>query len=252
MIGLVDTHCHLDDVRYAADRADVIGRAAAAGVRALVVPGTAEDQWEAVRALAAATSAVRLHAAVGTHPHELPRTRAVPRDVSHVSAVGECGLDGKTPVPMDEQVAVLAGHLGVARDAGLPVLLHCYKAHPAMLALLRRYAPVRGVLHSYSGGAELVDAYVACGLHLSFAGAITWENARKPLDALRRVPLERLLFETDGPDQCPRPHRGRNEPSFLPFIVAAAERVRGEPLADVSIRNAIDLGFGPWPLSASS
>jgi TatD DNase family protein len=100
-------------------------------------------------------------------------------------------------------------------------------------------------MHSYSGGPELVGAYVALGLHLSFAGAVSWENARKPLNALRRVPLERLLAETDAPDQCPRPHRGRSEPAFVADVIAAMERVRGEPLRNVLTANATALGWGP-------
>ena len=102
---------------------------------------------------------------------------------------------------------------------------------------------MRGVLHSYSGGAELVDAYVALGLHLSFTGIVTHDNARRPLNAVRRVPAHRLLVETDAPDQCPRPRRGRNEPAFLPLVLAALEAARGEPLAARIEANARELGW---------
>lgn len=238
---LIDTHAHLDDAAFDADRDEVMARARAAGVHGVVVPAVEASGWARLRALA---TAYGWKYALGTHPHALPRSRAVPADLAGACAVGECGLDGGVGVPMAEQIAVLEGHLAVAREAGLPVLLHGFRAHGALVATLRKWAPVRGVLHSYSGGPELVREYVALGLHLSFAGPITWANARKPLESLRRVPRERLLAETDAPDQCPAPHRGRSEPAFLPLVVAAMERLRDEPLADALAANARALGLG--------
>ncbi|MES2642610.1 MAG: TatD family hydrolase [Myxococcota bacterium] len=239
---MIDTHAHLDDPRFDADRDAMMARAAAAGVRGVVVPGVIEAQWPRLRAQA---QQYGWRFGVGTHPQSLPESRAVPQDLDGADAIGECGLDGPTPVPMDEQVLVLAAHLALARDAGLPLILHCFRAHDRMLPLLRRYAPLRGVMHSYSGGPELVDAYVALGLHLSFAGPVTWDNARKPLNALRRVRKDRLLAETDAPDQCPRPHRGRSEPAFVVHVIEAMERVRGEALREQLMENACALGWGP-------
>lgn len=210
------------------------------GVERVVVPGVEEAQWPRLRALALAYG---WRYGLGTHPQALPHTRAVPRDLHGASAIGECGLDGPTPVDMEEQEQVLAAHLGLARESGLPLILHCYRAHHRLLPLLRPWAPLRGVMHSYSGGPELVDAYVALGLHLSFAGPVTWDRVRKPLAALRRVPRDRLLAETDAPDQCPRPHRGRSEPAYLPLVVAAMERTRGEPLVEALRANAAALGW---------
>lgn len=207
----------------------------------MLVPGVEASQWPRLR-----EDARRLGFlfGVGTHPQVLPRSRAVPDDVAEAVAIGECGLDGPTPVPMDEQERVLEAHLALARDTGLPLILHCFRAHHRMLPLLKRWAPLRGAMHSYSGGPELVADYVALGLHLSFAGPVTWERARKPVHALLRVPTERLLAETDAPDQCPRPHRGRNEPAFLVHVVEAMERARGEALADRLAENARSLGWG--------
>ncbi len=238
---LFDTHCHLDDPRFDADRDATMARAAAAGVGGVLVPGVIEAQWPRLRALA------RAHGwrfGVGTHPQCLPESRAVPAELDGASAIGECGLDKPTPVPMDEQERVLEAHLALARESGLPLILHCYRAHDRMLPLLRRWAPLRGVMHSYSGGPELVDAYVALGLHVSFAGPVTWENARKPVHALLRVPRERLLAETDAPDQCPRPHHGRSEPAYLVHVVEAMERIRGEALRAQLAENAASLGWG--------
>jgi TatD DNase family protein len=237
---VIDTHCHLDDPRFDPDRADVMARARAAGVDTVVVPGVRAEQWPQLRATAAVYG---WRFGVGTHPQVLPESRAVPTDLDGASAIGECGLDGPTPVPMDEQEHVLVAHLALARESGLPLILHCFRAHDRMVPLLRKWAPLRGVMHSYSGGPDLVAQYVAMGLHISFAGAVTWENARKPVAALLRVPRERLLAETDAPDQCPRPHRGRSEPAYVVHIVEAMERLRGEDLRAHLRENARALGW---------
>jgi TatD DNase family protein len=217
-------------------------RARTAGVSGILVPGVHPAQWGPLRTFAQANG---LLFGVGTHPQCLVDTTAVPVDLDGAVAIGECGLDGPTPVVMETQEAVLEGHLALARDSGLPLILHCFRAHHRLLPLLRRWAPVRGVLHSYSGGPELVRDYVAVGLHLSFAGPVTFENARKPVASLLQVPRDRLLAETDAPDQCPRPHRGRSEPAFVVDVIRAMERLRGEDLAAALDANAASLGWGP-------
>ena len=148
-------------------------RARDAGVARVVVPGVSAAQWPRLRALSAEHGWAF---AIGTHPQCLPDGLDVPEDVTGAAAIGECGLDGPTPLAMEVQERVLEAQLGLARDTGLPVILHCWRAHQRMLPLLRRWAPLRGVMHAYSGGAELVEDYVALGLHLSFAGSITWEE----------------------------------------------------------------------------
>lgn len=218
-------------------------RASAVGVRGVLVPGVEFGGWTRLRRLAQ-THGWRF--ALGTHPHALARSQAVPDQLHGASAIGECGLDGAVGVPWEVQERVLIAHLAVAHEAGLPVILHCWRAHDRLLPLLRRFGPVRGVMHSYSGGADLVDAYVAAGLHLSFAGATTRPGARRPLAAVRRVPRERLLVETDAPDQRPHPLEGRCEPADLVVIVRAVEAARGEALEAVLTANAEAL-FGAWP-----
>jgi TatD DNase family protein len=129
---------------------------------------------------------------------------------------------------MDRQVEVLRGHLRVARRLGLPVMLHCLRAHEPLFALLSEEPlPAGGVLHSWSGSADQVRAFLPFGLHFSFAGPLTYERARRPLEALRAVPEDRLVLETDAPDQTPRPEQGRNEPAHLTRIAAAAAAALG-------------------------
>ncbi len=248
---MIDTHCHLDRPEFDADRDAVLARARAAGVSDVVVPAIGPEGWDDLAAWAGATPGV--HFGLGVHPQLLPELdpRGDDRLLSDLDAalsrggavaVGECGLDGPSaeegagpfPAPMDRQLALLRGQLALARKHRLPVLLHCLRAHPPLLALLEQEPlPRGGVLHSYSGGVDLVRPYAALGMTFSFAGPVTYERARKPLEAARVVPRDRLLLETDAPDQTPRPHRGRNEPAFLPGIAAALAAALGLPVEEL-------------------
>ncbi len=245
---VVDTHCHLDAERFDADRDAVLAHAFAAGVTGLVIPGVSPDRWEPLLHWPARDG--RVQVGLGIHPQALPELPAG-ADAAHLEqldallsrgtacAVGECGLDGPSVergASMDRQVAVLERHLGLAVRHDLPVLLHCYKAHDVMLPLLQRLPlPRRGVvLHSYSGGAGLVAPYARLGCWFSFAGPVTWEKARKPVEALRQVPRDRLLAETDAPDQAPVPHRGgRCEPQHLAAVLEGMARGLGLSVREV-------------------
>ena len=215
-----------------------MARCAAVGVSRVVVPAVRRSGWPRLRALAAEFGWTW---AIGTHPHALVAEPFVPDAPNGAQAIGECGLDGGVPVAMEEQERILSGHLALAHEAGLPVILHCWRAHHRLLPLLRRFGTTRGVLHSYSGGEQLVRDYVSAGLYLSFSGVICRSEARRPHAALRAVPRERLLLETDAPDQAPG--GGRNEPNRVINVLRAAEVVRGEPLESVVVQNARDLGL---------
>jgi TatD DNase family protein len=128
-----------------------------------------------------------------------------------------------------------------ARLAGLPLVVHVLRAHDLAPRVLREECAheVGGVMHSYSGGAELVPVYRDLGFLFSFAGPVTYDNARRPLEAVRAVPAELLLVETDAPDQAPGPHRGgRCEPAHLIDVIAALAEARAEPVAEVAARTA--------------
>jgi TatD DNase family protein len=243
---VIDTHCHLDKAEFDPDRDEVVARARAAGVGALVVPAIGPYGWARLEAWSRRAPGV--HFGLGIHPQLLPALdpRDDDRHLADLDAalarggavgVGECGLDGPTAdagAPLERQLAVLRGHLALARRHRLPVMLHCLRAHDALLAVLREEPlPAGGVLHSYSGSAEQVAPYAALGLHFAFAGPVTYERARRPLAAARAVPRDRLLLETDAPDQTPRPRRGRNEPAFLPAIAAALAGALGLEVAEL-------------------
>lgn len=258
---MIDSHCHLDVAAFDGDRAEVLARAAAAGVRGVLVPAIRPSTWAALVALAAQSEGPAFALALGVHPQVVPELddgeRAVTRDLAAalaaargeaMVAVGECGLDGATGAH-DEQERIFRAHLGAARELGLPLVIHVLRAHDAAPRILReeRVGEVGGVMHSYSGPPELVPVYRDLGLCFSFAGPVSWETARKPVAACRAVPADRLLAETDAPDQAPSPHRGgRSEPAMVAAVIAALARARGEDVAEVAARttaNALRL-FG--------
>jgi len=245
---VIDSHCHLDLAAFDRDREDVLARAAAAGVEGILVPAIRPATWNAVRALAGGL--VRI--ALGIHPQVVPdldpSERALtPEALAQAArdagalAIGECGLDGATG-ERELQEDLLRRHVRAARLAQLPLVVHVLRAHDLAPRVLReeRAHEVGGVMHSYSGGADLVPIYRDLGFAFSFAGPVTYENARRPLEAVRAVPADLLLVETDAPDQAPAKHRGgRSEPAFVAEIVAAiAAATRRDDIAAVTTANA--------------
>ena len=243
---MIDTHCHLASERFDEDRADVLRRAREAGVTDLVVPAVAPADFGPIRALAGPGSG--LHAAFGIHPQLLPELPASADDLAlglldsalaagGVVAVGECGLDGPSAeagAPMSRQVALLRAQLALARRHGLPVLLHCLKAHDVLLAVLESEPlPAGGILHSWSGSEQQIPPFARLGFGFAFAGPITYENARRGPAAARAVPRELLLLETDAPDQTPRPHHGRCEPAHLREVADGVARALGTTREEV-------------------
>lgn len=246
MSGLFDSHCHLDFPDYDADRAEVVARAKDAGVDTVLIPGVSPRTWD--RALVCRDrwpDTVRI--ALGVQPWYLAELSEAEVDEAlrdlpgrlretEATAVGECGLDGAVArggASLGLQTRVLRAHLEIAAELDLPVILHCYRAHGLMIQLLQLHQPVRGVLHGYSGSAELIERYAKLGLAFSFGGPITWDKARRPVEACQAVPDHLLLLETDGPNQPPEGHRpGRSEPAHLAEIAAKAEALRGKPLRD--------------------
>jgi TatD DNase family protein len=247
---MFDSHCHLDASEYDVDRAEVIARAREAGVVGIMVPGYEPTEWSELKALCA--SDPLLCCGVGLHPwyvHELDRAAlaeamsVLPRVIAEQGAVavGEFGLDAikakRGGAAMDVQKQVVARHVEVARELKLPVIVHCVRAHGALLELLEAGGPLPrgGVMHSYGGPPELVGRYARLGMSFSFAGIVTRPVAQKARAALAAVPLERLMVESDGPDQPPEGHAGtRTEPCDILRVLQVAAEVRGEPLAELS------------------
>lgn len=229
------------------DRDAAIERAVAAGVTGMVIPAIRPRTWGALKELAAKHPAVRW--AIGVHPQIVPELAEDElQDLeerladSSAIAIGECGLDGNT-ANRELQETIFRAHLRVARALGKPVIVHVFHAHDVAPRILREEKCAGGVLHSYSGGADLVSVYRDLGMAFSFAGPISYANARKPVEAARVIPAELLLVETDAPDQAPEGHRGgRSEPAFLPAVIAGLAAARGEDpeaIAELTTANAM-------------
>ncbi|MCE5269090.1 MAG: TatD family hydrolase [Planctomycetaceae bacterium] len=251
---LFDTHAHLDQEEFDADRAEVIRGARTAGVAMMVCPGVSAASS---RAAVQVAEEFGLLAAVGIHPNST--TEAAPDDwpavvamVGHprVVAIGETGLDRYWDhAPLGLQQEYLGRHLQLAADRDLPVILHCRDAQDDMLPMLRDAAArglLRGVMHAFSGTAEFAAECLSLGLHLSFAGNVTYSNRK--FDGLREVaravPEDRILVETDSPYLVPQVFRGkrqRNEPANVVHTAAFLAELRGttpEQFARATTANA--------------
>jgi TatD DNase family protein len=253
-VTLIDTHAHLADAGLAADLSGVLQRARAAGVVHIVAIGTGADDSGAVAAMADAHRGV--FAAVGVHPNDASRAtlgdwqRVVELSArAGVVAIGETGLDRyRDRTPFAVQQEWFARHLDLAFERDLPVVIHCRDSLDDIVAQLASLGrQIRGVLHSFTGDWEGARAVLDLGLHLSFAGMLTFAN--KGLDALRataaRVPLDRLLVETDSPYLSPHPFRGQpNEPARVALTAAKLAEIHGlamPELAAITTANAREL-----------
>lgn len=228
-----DSHLHLDDTAFDPDRDAVIARARAAGVMEMVTAGT--DLASSARARALAASDEGIYAAVAIHPYEahavtqadLDALRRLAAD-DRVVAVGETGLDRVRGAPLDAQVEAFRAHVRLARDRGLPLVIHCREAYPLVLEILEEEGAGAVIMHAFSGSVETAWACARRGYFISLAGPVTFRNAGAVPDVARAVPIDLLLLETDAPALSPEPHRGRrNEPAHLPHIARRVAALRG-------------------------
>jgi TatD DNase family protein len=240
---MFDSHCHLTDGRFAGDLDDVLRRSWEAGVSGIVT--VASDIDDALAAMQIARTDARIHATAGVHPHVADGagsdTAARLRDIlddDRVVAIGETGLDfhyDNSARPAQRRLFEI--QLQLAAELQYPVVVHS-RAADADTAAMIRGAGVTGVLHCFSGSADLLAAALEVDWYVSFAGLITFRNFTGA-DLLRAVPAERLLLETDSPYLAPVPHRGRrNEPAFVAATCAAAAALLEEPPAAVAQRTA--------------
>ncbi|MDE3166967.1 MAG: TatD family hydrolase [Acidobacteriota bacterium] len=222
---LTDSHCHVNDPKFDADRDAVLERALAAGVEAMLVIDAPEF----------AERHPFLSATVGTHPHEAAQateeTFARIRDLARhpkVVAIGEIGLDYHYDFsPRDVQRRVFARQLEIAADAGKPIVIHTREAWDDTLAMIPAL-PHGGIMHCFTGTVEQAQQAVERGFHLAFGGVLTFPKAEELRAAARATPPDRLLVETDCPYLAPVPHRGkRNEPAFLVETARRLAQVRG-------------------------
>lgn len=249
---LVDSHCHLDDPRFEADRDAVVARALEAGVCRMLSIGSGEGPPDLEAAIRMAERYEPVLATVGVHPHDArkatPETwQRMEELLAHpkVVAVGEIGLDYYYDnSPRDCQREVFVAQLELARRAGKPIIIHTREAWEDTWALLEKHwvgAAAGGVLHCFSGGPKEAGRGVEQGFYLAFGGVVTFPKADKVRAAAAAAPADRLLVETDAPYLAPVPMRGRrNEPAYVAEVacrLAACRGVDPEELAERTSAN---------------
>jgi TatD DNase family protein len=240
---LIDTHAHIHFNDYRDELDDILSRAHAAGVEKILCVGV--NDTDSAQAIAVARAYDNLWATVGLHPHDADRgyeaLEEIARLATHdkVVAIGECGLDNyKSTTDPDEQERALRFQIELGLERDLPMIFHVRDAFPDFWRILDDYAsggaPARGLVHCFTAGVPELEGSLERGLSIALGGIMTFTKDERQLAAARRVPLDRLVLETDSPFLAPPPHRGRrNEPAYLADTAAFLASLRGESLEDL-------------------
>src|SRR6202795_4736917 len=235
---LIDSHAHIDSPQFAEDREAMLDRARSAGVSTLLAIGTGHGPEKLDAALPFAEQHDWIDATVGIHPHEAQEVRPQHLDqlatlAKHpkVIAWGEIGLDYfYDHSPRDIQHQVFRDQMAIARDAKLPIIIHCRDAWPDCLALIEelwRPTGIGGILHCFTGTIEEARRGLDAGFMISFAGNSTYPKTQNIRDVAKEIPLDRILIETDSPFLAPQPYRGkRNEPAYVAEVARTLASVR--------------------------
>lgn len=242
---LIDTHAHLDEDAFSQDVDEVIARAIESGVIAMVAVATTANSSRSTIEIAARVPNV--FASVGIHPNYAAQAKPGDWELIEelasspkVVAIGETGLDRYWEhTPFDIQLDYFRRQIELARHRSLPFIVHCREAEADVVAVLRDAAgagTLKGVMHSFCGSEATLDVALEVGLHISFAGMLTFKK-NEPLRQLsRKIPLDRLLVETDSPYLAPLPHRGkRNEPSFVRHTAESLAEAHGKTLDEMAV-----------------
>ncbi|MBI4891419.1 MAG: TatD family hydrolase [Acidobacteria bacterium] len=246
-MSLIDTHCHLDSKPFSADLDATIQRARAAGVDRLVAIGPGDGPPDLEAGIRLADSYPFIYATVGVHPHDAAKAGAEtwPQLLSLTAhpkclAVGEIGLDYHYDFsPREVQRAAFIEQLGIARDAGLPIVIHTREAWDDTIAILKQHWDGRlgGIFHCFSGGPKDAENVLEMGFFVSFSGILTFPRATEIHAAAKIVPDDRLLVETDAPYLAPVPYRGkRNEPAYVVHTAQRLAELRGVPAEEIAAR----------------
>jgi len=270
---LFDSHCHIDAPEFDGDRPAVLRAAKQAGISHIAVPAYVASRWSGLLTLCADSLQQadwpHLLPALGLHPVYLPEHREadlqqLAEQLKHpgVIAVGEIGLDKFLPELADavhwpQQLALFEAQLGLAREHGLPVILHARRCHADIVRSLQRVGHRHGgIVHAFSGSVEEAKQYRRLGLHLGLGGPLTWPQAARLHRVARELPLDAFVLETDAPDLVPYEHsdrhadgrprmtgeRVRNSPAYLPSVLTQFSRLRDLPeetLAEQFFRNTV-------------
>lgn len=238
---LFDTHAHLDDASFDADRAELIAGLPEKGLGLVMNPGCSLSSSHAAVALAEQHDFI--YAAVGSHPDAADQVnedviqeyRKLCKLHPKVKAIGEIGLDYYyEDIPRDVQKNAFRMQMALARELDLPVIVHERDAHEDGLAIVEEFPEVRGVFHCYSGSAEMAKILIKKGWYIGFTGVLTFKNARKAVEVASSIPLDRIVIETDCPYMSPDPFRGkRNDPGKLYRMAEKLAELRGLSVEEI-------------------
>jgi len=245
----VDSHAHIDDPRFDADRDEMLQRARAAGVHRILTVGNGKGPDDMGCGIPFAELHDWIYTSVGIHPHDASRVEERHYDqirnlASHpkVVAIGEMGLDYYyNNSPRDVQCEIFGRQLEVAAELEKPVIVHTREADADTETILRSFPTVRGVLHCFTSTRELAEFAIANGWLISFSGIVTFNTAQSLVEIARLVPRDQILIETDCPYLAPVPHRGkRNEPAFVADTAQFLAKARGVETAELARDTALN------------
>jgi TatD DNase family protein len=250
---LIDTHVHLNSHQFNNDVDEVIKRALANDVKIMIVVGF--DHKTNQRAIELAEQYDFIYATVGFHPTDAKKIKESDKEqllplLKHpkVVGIGECGLDFYWDKEhIDKQIKLFQWHIELSLKYDLPLVIHMRDASEATYNVLSDYEGLKGIMHCYSGSAEMAPLFMSLGLHISLGGPVTFKNGRVPKEVAKIVPMDRLLVETDSPYLSPHPFRGKqNEPARVKLVAEEIARIKEMPyveIANQTTKNALQL-FG--------
>jgi TatD DNase family protein len=246
---LIDTHCHLDDLRLIGDEEAVLAKAKEMGVDLFVTIGT-DEETSANAAKIAARHPGKIYHTVGAHPSDVDRfDETILRTIEKLAretkpvGIGEIGLDYHHTSDHKRQFEVFERMITLARELSLPIVIHDRDSHDDLLKVLSDKAKgLKILMHCYSAGPDYVERFMDLGCTFSIAGPVTFKNGQSIRDAVAKIPLDRLVVETDSPYLTPEPYRGkRNEPGYVRYTAERVAQVKGitlEELAAATTQNA--------------
>ena len=238
---LFDTHAHLNDPAFDADRESLMESLASAGVGLVMNAGCSLESSRDIVAMAQRYP--WLYASVGSHPDAadevndsvLEEYRKLCKLSDKVKAIGEIGLDYYyEDIPREIQQRAFRAQMALAQELNMPVIVHEREAHNDGMAIVREFPKVKGVFHCYSGSAEMARQLVNMGWYIGFTGVLTFKNARKAVETAASIPLDRIVLETDCPFMAPEPFRGKcNHPGYLYRMAEKLAEIRGISVEEV-------------------
>ena len=238
---LFDTHAHMDDVAFDGDREELLGSLPEKGVCLVMNPGCSLASSRNVSILTKKYDYI--YGAVGSHPDAadevneavIDEYRELCKQNDKIKAIGEIGLDYHyEDIPREIQQKAFRAQMELARELGLPVIVHEREAHEDGMKIVDEFPDVKGVFHCYSGSAEMAKELVKRGWYIGFTGVLTFKNARKAVEVAASIPLERIVIETDCPYMAPEPFRGkRNDPGKIYRMAEKLAEIRGVTVEEI-------------------